>query len=85
MNRFVQIILIILLLFILFDPSMRDIKRSAGHFSHLVFGTDNSQPANNEHFNNYTPEQSTFDSTEILQGIDSIESASKQQQEIIDK
>jgi hypothetical protein len=78
---------LILLAFII-DPNLDYLKKSAARISNSIFGTnDNDDTELNDatdSLNSIMPDQPGFDSTEILQGIDSIESASKEQ-EIIAK
>jgi hypothetical protein len=81
-----QILLVLILLGYLFDPSLTDIHRIVSHASNWFNGTpDDTENNDTKSFDYTVPQQSTFDSTEILQGIDSIESTERDQQEIIPK
>ena len=86
MKRLGQILLVLVLLGYLYDPSLTDIQIIVSHASNWFYGTPNDPENDDPKSFDYTvPQQPTFDSTEILQGIDSIESANQHQQEIIPK
>ncbi|HMG81848.1 MAG TPA: hypothetical protein VK559_02320 [Ferruginibacter sp.] len=73
MKRLGHFILIILVLLFVFDPSRQEMKRFARHITHIIFGTTDTEPSNDRYGNDYIPDQPGADSSEILQGIDSIE------------
>jgi hypothetical protein len=88
LKRLAILIAVLLLLAFILDPYTEYIKNSAEHFSHKIFGIndtateDDADPINN--INTTIPSQPEADSIEILKGIDSIESSSKPE-EIITK
>jgi hypothetical protein len=86
LKRLGQILLVLILLGYLFDPSLQDIKKITSHISNRFYGVPEDPENDNDKSLDYTiPQQSTFDSTAILQEIDSVESDNQQQQEIIPK
>jgi predicted PurR-regulated permease PerM len=79
------IIAVLLLLAFILDPFVPYIRNSTAHFTHEIFGSvDDGTNDDTDSLNNAIPDSPDFDSTGILQGIDSIESAPKGQ-EIITK
>ncbi|HTB51504.1 MAG TPA: hypothetical protein VK718_01925 [Ferruginibacter sp.] len=74
-KKICQIVFVIILLDILFDPSINDLKNGVRYFFPNAFNTIEAQPDSQYHsFTIPESNQSTFDSTAILQGIDSIQS-----------
>jgi hypothetical protein len=86
LKRLGQILLLLILLGYLFDPSLTNIKRIFSRTSNWFCGIpDGLENNDRKSFDHSIPQQSSFDSTVILQQIDSIESANPDQQEVIPK
>jgi hypothetical protein len=67
---------IVLFLVIIIYPNRKDIRNVGRFISYKYFETHDSATEENEHSSNSgMPDQPDFDSTKILQAIDSIESA----------
>jgi len=86
LKRLVIIVAILVLLAIILDPYQQAIKNTVTHISNSALGIDEPDTTDDmdDSLDLSEPDRSGFDSTKILQGIDSIELAPKQQ-EIITK
>ena len=83
LQRLGQILIAFLMLGFLFDPSLTDIKNTGNRVTHFIFGTPDTDPA--ESIDKYatpgnSPDQPGFDSMQILQEIDSVQSGYQHEQ-----
>ncbi len=77
-KKLVPIVIALLLIFILLDPSISETNNIWRKISQAISKISKKNEDNNDikHTNNYVPIRIPLDSMEILKGIDSIESAS---------